>query len=211
MGNCAYFLRVGSTTTGYDINHDFDTIYPNKTSLGAIGSSFSLPKSGWNFLNYFRSKKNSTEVTDTDKDTDPDPVSGSQVGGEDSPFEIKYLCYYKPIRLADIGFKELDDKGFKRIREVENTANLEKLVIGINSKILSKKFEGNQISTVLIINKSGNFSNDAEILRKYNITYSGNAFDKPTVTDGSASATTTPTTKTPTTPTTPLKKANSTI
>jgi hypothetical protein len=168
LGDCAYFLRVSSTTTtGLGGWHDFDTIYPNKSSLGA---SFSFLKLGMDFLGKLKKSK------------EEDNLVG---GGDDIPFEIKYLCNYKPIRLSDIGFDFKDDKGFKYTYEVEKKENLINLVKGVNKNILTEKFEGNQISTVLIINKLGNLSNDAEILKKYDITYSGSGFENPIVTEKS--------------------------
>jgi hypothetical protein len=180
LGNCAYFLRVGSTTTGYDINHDFDTIYPNKSSLGAIGTSLSLSAANLGdkilqgFGNIF-SKKSA-------QSTEPDTVN-KVGGGEHIPFEIKYLCYYKRIPLSSIGFG-IDFKGFKYTSEVEDSKNLELLVKGINKNIIvPDQNGGNQISTVLIINKLGNTTKDAEIVRRYDITYNSNNFDTFTISE----------------------------
>ncbi len=169
LGNCAYFLRVGSTTTGYDINHDFDTIYPNKSSLGAIGTSMSLSASnlGENMLSGISKIFSKSKTTDENK----------KGGGEHVPFEIKYLCYYKRIPLSSIGFDD-DFKGFKYTSEVENQENFNKLVKGINKNIINKKIVGgNEISTVLIINKLGNTTNDAEIVKRYDIKYTDNNFE----------------------------------
>ncbi len=168
LGNCAYFLRVGFTTTGYDINHDFDTIYPNKSSGGAIVSSISLSASNLGdkilqgFGNIFSKKSDKS-------DKSPNSEVPNSVGGGHIPFEIKYLCYYERIGLSSIGF----EKGFKYTSEIENQENLKKLIDGINSKIVSKsKNLGNEILTVLVINKLANTTNDAEIVRRYDINYS---------------------------------------
>jgi hypothetical protein len=175
LGNCAYFLRVGSTTTGYDINHDFDTIYPNKSALGAISSSmsFSLSKLGDSMLSGISNIFSGSKSNDS-----------KQIGGVDPiPFEIKYLCYYKRIPLSSIGFGN-DFKGFKYTSAVEDPKNLELLVKGINKNIIvPDQNGGNQISTVLIINKLGNTSNDAEIARRYDISYSSNDFDTFTISE----------------------------
>ncbi len=184
LGNCAYFLRVGSTTTGYDVNHDFDTIYPNKSSAGAIASSISLSASNLGdkilqgFGNIFSKKSNKSpnfQNSEVSKPEDPE-VSNAVGGGEHIPFEIKYLCYYEPIRLSSIEF-ESNFKGFKYTSDIENQVNLKKLIDGINSKIVSKsKNLGNEISTVLVINKLANTNNDAETVRRYDINYSDSTY-----------------------------------
>ncbi len=186
LGNCAYFLRVGSTTTGYDINHDFDTIYPNKSSLGAIGASLSLSATNLGdkilqgFGNIFSKKSSQSDAQSDAQSTEPETVN-KVGGGEHIPFEIKYLCYYKRIPLSSIGFGN-NFKGFKYTSEVEKQDTLKQLVEGINKNILTaKKDGGNEISTVLIINKLGNTTNDAEIVRRYDISYINNDFKNPNV------------------------------
>ena len=86
--------------------------------------------------------------------------------------------------LSNIDFTWEESKGFKYTYEVEYKTNLKKLVKGVNKNILSEDFEGNEITTVLIINKLGNFSNDAEILKRYDFTYdkqTDKKFETPTV------------------------------
>lgn len=36
LGNCTKFIRIGTTTTGSDITHQFDTIYSNQSSLSVV-------------------------------------------------------------------------------------------------------------------------------------------------------------------------------
>ena len=38
LGNCALFLRIGSTTSGRDFSNTYNTIYPNKSSLSVVGT-----------------------------------------------------------------------------------------------------------------------------------------------------------------------------
>ena len=172
LGNCAYFLRVGSTTTGYDINHDFDTIYPNKSSLGAVASSMSYSVSGLG-----------SSMLDGVSHIFSRPSVPSQsvpplAGGGHIPFEIKYLCYYERIPLSSIQFNnknvyDKDFKGFKYESDVKEITNLQSLVKGINNIIVPKDHDkgDNQISTILIINKLGNTTNDAEIVKRYSVNY----------------------------------------
>ena len=135
LGNCAYFLRVGSTTTGYDINHDFDTIYPNKSSLGAVASSVSslslagLGTSMLSGIGNLISRKKSVTTNDTATKTG---------GGEHIPFEIKYLCYYERIVLSSI--KNLEDKYYKgfeykmKLSLFSNALSISIFLIGLSLK-----------------------------------------------------------------------------
>lgn len=174
LGPCTLFLRIGSTTTGYDINHDYDTIYPNTRSSGEISTNLSEPENfGSKTYQAIRNFFVGSDSENTQEQTQEETQENTMKGGYTS-FEIKYLCYYKPIKLIDIGFENSPySKGFKYTAQIENLKILADLVQGINSKIVVPK-KGNQISTVLIINKLGNFSSDAEIYKRYDISDSTN-------------------------------------
>ena len=170
LGNCAYFLRIGTAKLDLTrVVNDFNTIYPNKSSLGASASSFSF-LNGLTMLKIF----SPTKVKEDDK----------KDVKKDIPFEIKYLCYYKKIPLSSIGFvgndsEVIKSKGFEYDFQVTKTdpkdpkkfINLIQLVKGINEIIVTKPDDGNEISTILIIDKKGNITNDAVITRRYDITY----------------------------------------
>ncbi len=154
LGNCAYFLRLGTTLTGKDFAHTYDTIYPNNSVYGSVQRSIVE-----SVMSIFQT--NNKPIINEDE-------QNNQAGGVVSaPFEIKYICHYKPIRLNDISNISNFSTGFFYHEDIENKENLKAIVKGINDRIFTQY--GNEVTTVLIIEKFANTNPRAEILKKYTV------------------------------------------
>ncbi len=161
LGNCAYFLRLGTTFTGKDFAHTYDTIYPNNSIYGSVERNVVN-----SVMSVFQTNDKSVEVTGEQE---------KQVGG--APFEIKYICHYKPIRLSEItGLKDNFAKGFFYHEDIESIENLTALVNGINNIIYTQY--GNEVNTILIIEKFANTNPRAEIIKKYKVDNKTSTNDK---------------------------------
>ncbi len=89
---------------------------------------------------------------------------GSQLGGVDSKMSVKYSCDYKPMRISDLS--EQNIKNFAYVSSL-NPEAIKMLVSRINNNVEKP------ITVVLIVQKLGNTTNDAEINKRYDIKYSG--------------------------------------
>ena len=183
LGSCALFLRIGSTTTGFDVNHTYDSIYPNKSAISVLSKTvvdttnkaIDASKTAYNAsidvgnkaLEASKTVYNATSNTgkavyDTynksqvNLSTQQNQQLNKQIGGD--------TCDYVPIKLNDFGMKSI-----KYISDV-NPKSITDIVSNINKKALPE----HNIVCVIVVQKSGNMTNDAEILNRYDITYNNN-------------------------------------
>ena len=175
LGTCALFLRIGSTTTGFDFNHTYDSIYPNKSATAVVGKSISdasnkaaeISKDAYNVTSIAANKamelsKNAYNVTSTAANKVMEASKAAynkykQTGGDNCDNIV-------PMRLSEIGLKSI-----KYVSDI-NANTISSIVNSINAKSLPE----HKIVSVVVINKFGNVTNDAEILNRYDITYENN-------------------------------------
>ena len=195
LGSCALFLRIGSTTTGKDINHIYDTIYPNNTifqgytSKNAAREALKKIKNG-----IFRTASSIGEEGEIISKGGAkiggglvggldDGLVGGLVGGDcngecqeedNDKFKIKFVCTYKSFTLEKAGVSGIN---IPHTSDLYNKEKLISLINGINQEIEAKSACGNEISTVLIINKTGIFWEEIVIEKNISISYKPNTID----------------------------------
>ena len=192
LGPCALFLRIGSTTTGKDINHIYDTIYPNNTifqgytTKNAAREALKKIKNG-----IFRTASSIGEDREINNDMKGSGLGGGLVGGlggglvggncdgecqeeDNDKFKIKFVCTYKSFTLEKAGVSGIN---IPHTSDLYNKEKLTSLINGINLEIEAKSKCGNEISRVLIINKTGIFWEEIVIEKNISISYIPNTID----------------------------------
>ncbi len=102
-----------------------------------------------------------------------DPGANVQNGGDLSQgrptMKVEYTCDYKPMRISDLS--ESNTKNYAYVSSL-NKDEIQKLVSRINNNV------DRPIATILIVQKLGNTTNDAEINKRYDVKYSNNVISE---------------------------------
>jgi hypothetical protein len=181
LGNCALFLRIGKTFTGFDTLHTYDSVYPNNSTLDVANKTLKdttnatisaantainttkdvMQKTGTVVSSAANTAINTTKdvmqktgtVVNSAITSAKTAYNNSTVhkGGENDGI---HNCNYSRIYVGNY---------IKFISDAEPT-KIENVVKKINIKD-----DPNKIVYAIVINKKGNVTTDAEIVKKFTI------------------------------------------